>query len=148
MIMTLQNRPLVKRSNTIRDSEVPKYVGKLKRFLGHGALSQAQLDLDRELSHHGRVYRYWAQELRPWLFALRNYDQITSNGMWIACRWFHSKQPPEHSVSRKTCRMANGIGSQSTAIIDFGLECSLRRSSGNRWNQRFRTARIVFSRRQ
>jgi hypothetical protein len=85
--MTLQDRPLVKRSNAIRDSEVPKYVGKLERFLGHGALSQAQLDLDRELSHHGRVYRYWAQELRPWLFALRHYDQITSNGVPMRLKW-------------------------------------------------------------
>jgi hypothetical protein len=75
--MTFQNRPLCPRSNIIKDSEIPKYIGKLKRFLGYEALAKTQADLDKDLSHHGGCYRIWAQHLKPWLFAFRTYDQIT-----------------------------------------------------------------------
>lgn len=85
--MTLQDRPLSRRNNEIKDSEVPKYVGKLKGFLGHEALAKAQADLDKDLMHHGRFYRYAVQELRPWLFALRRYDHETKNGVHIPNRW-------------------------------------------------------------
>lgn len=85
--MTLLDRPLKLRNNEIKDSEVPRYVGKLKGFLGHEALAKAQADLDRDLRHHGRCYRHWAQELRPWLFAFRMYDQETKNGVCIPKKW-------------------------------------------------------------
>lgn len=85
--MTLQNRPLCPRSNIIKDSEIPKYIGKLKGFLGHEALAKAQADLDKDLSHHGGCYRIWAQHLKPWLFAFRTYDLITNNGIHIPRAW-------------------------------------------------------------
>lgn len=85
--MTLQNLPLSRRNNEIKDSEIPKYVGKLKGFLGHEVLAKAQADLDRDLRHHGRCYRHWAQELRPWLFAFRMYDQETKNGVCMPKKW-------------------------------------------------------------
>jgi hypothetical protein len=85
--MTSQDLPLSQRNNEIKDSEVPKYVGKLKGFLGHEALAKAQADLDKDLSHHGRCYRNWAQKLRPWLFAFRMYDQETKNGICIPKKW-------------------------------------------------------------
>ena len=85
--MTLQGRPLSRRDNAIKDTEIPKYVGRLKGFLGHEPLAKAQADLDKDLMHHGRCYRYWAQELRPWLFALRAYDQETKNGVQIPNKW-------------------------------------------------------------
>ena len=85
--MALLDRPLNRRSNGIKDSEVPKYVGKLKGFLGHEALAKAQADLDKDLAHHGCCYRNWAQELRPWLFAFRMYDQETKNGVHMPNKW-------------------------------------------------------------
>ena len=85
--MTQQDLPLSRRNNEIKDSEVPKYVGKLRGFLGHEALAKAQADLDKDLSHHGRCYRNWAQKLRPWLFAFRMYDQETKNGICIPKKW-------------------------------------------------------------
>lgn len=85
--MTFQHRPLSPRSNNIKDSEIPKYVDKLKRFLGYEALAKAQADLDKDLSHHGGCYRIWAQHLKPWLFAFRTYDQITNNGIHIPRTW-------------------------------------------------------------
>lgn len=85
--MRLQNHPLSPRSNDIKDSEIPKYIGKLKRFLGHQALAKIQADLDKDLSHHGGCYRIWAQHLKPWLFSFRNYDQITNNGIHIPSAW-------------------------------------------------------------
>jgi len=85
--MALLDRPLKLRNNEIKDSEVPKYVGKLKGFLGHEALAKAQADLDWDLRHHGRCYRHWAQELRSWLFAFRMYDQETKNGVCIPKKW-------------------------------------------------------------
>lgn len=85
--MSLQDRPLSQRNNEVKDSEVPKYVGKLKRFLGYEALVKAQADLDKDLTHHGLCYREWAQKLKPWLFAFRMYDQITRNGIHIPNSW-------------------------------------------------------------
>src|SRR2546426_12744185 len=85
--MTLQDRPLSRRNNEIKDWEVPKYVGKLKEFLSHEALVNAQADLDKDLKHHGRCYRNWVQELRPWLFAFRMYDQETKNGVYVPNKW-------------------------------------------------------------
>ncbi len=85
--MKLQNHPLSPRSNDIKDSEIPKYIGKLRRFLGHEALAKAQADLDKDLSHHGGCYRIWTQHLKPWLFAFRAYDQITNNGIHIPRAW-------------------------------------------------------------
>ncbi len=85
--MTLQNRPLSPRSNTIKDSEIPKYVEKLRGFLGYEALAKAQADLDKDLSHHGGCYRIWAQHLKPWLFAFRDYNLITNNGIHIPRTW-------------------------------------------------------------
>ena len=85
--MTQQDLPLSRRNNEIKDSEVPKYVGKLKRFLGHEALAKAQVDLDKDIAQHGFCYREWAQKLTPWLFAFRMYDQITGNGIHIPNSW-------------------------------------------------------------
>lgn len=85
--MPSQDRPLNRRNSDIKDSEIPKYVGRLKGFLGHAALTKAQADLDRDLRHHGPCYRHWAQELRPWLFAFRMYDQETNNGIHMPSRW-------------------------------------------------------------
>lgn len=85
--MTLQDRPLSQRSNEIKDTEVPKYVGKLKGFLGYEALAKTQADLDKDLTHHGCCYRNWAQKLRPWLFAFRMYDQETKNGIHMPNKW-------------------------------------------------------------
>jgi hypothetical protein len=85
--MRLQNHPLSPRSNDLKDSEIPKYIGKLRRFLGYEALAKAQADLDKDLSHHGGCYRIWAQHLKPWLFAFRNYDQITNNGIHTPSAW-------------------------------------------------------------
>jgi len=85
--MTLQDRPLSRRNNAIKDSEVPKYVGELKGFLGREALAKAQADLDRDLMHHGCCYRYWAQKLRPWLFAFRMYGQETKTGIHMPNKW-------------------------------------------------------------
>lgn len=85
--MTLQDRPLSRRNNEIKDSEVPEYVGKLKDFLGDEALAKAQVDLDKDLMHHGRFYHHWVQELRPWLFAFRMYDQETKNGVHMPNKW-------------------------------------------------------------
>jgi hypothetical protein len=85
--MTLQDRLLSRRDNAIKDSEVPKYVGRLKGFLGHEALAKAQADLDKDLMHHGRCYRHWVQELRPWLFAFRTYDQEIKKGAHIPNKW-------------------------------------------------------------
>lgn len=85
--MTLQNRQLYLRSNSITDSEIPKYIGKLKRFLGYEALAKTQADLDKDLSHHGGCYRIWAQHLKPWLFAFRTYDQMTNNGIHTPRVW-------------------------------------------------------------
>ena len=85
--MTLQNRPLFLRSNNITDSEIPKYIGKLKEFLGHEALAQAQADLDKDLSHHGGCYRIWAQHLKPWLFAFRTYNLITNKSVHMPSAW-------------------------------------------------------------
>lgn len=85
--MTLQNRQLHPRSNTIKDSEIPKYVEKLRGFLGYKALAKAQADLDKDLSHHGGCYRIWEQHLKPWLFAIRTYDLITNNGIHIPRAW-------------------------------------------------------------
>lgn len=85
--MTLQNRPIYPRSNIITDSEIPKYIGKLRRFLGHEAIAKSQADLAKDLSHHGGCYRIWAQHLKPWLFAFRTYDQITNNGTHIPLAW-------------------------------------------------------------
>jgi hypothetical protein len=88
--MTEQDPPLRRRNNGIKDSEIPKYVRKLKSFLRHEALAKAQADLDKDLSHHGGCYRQWAQMLRPWLFVFRLYDQKTNNGIHIPNIW-----PPE-----------------------------------------------------
>ena len=55
--MTQQDLPLSRRNNEIKDSEIPKYVGKLRVFLGHEALAKAQADLDKDLLHHGWCYR-------------------------------------------------------------------------------------------
>ncbi|MEP7154108.1 MAG: hypothetical protein ABI856_20580, partial [Nitrospira sp.] len=85
--MTPQDPTLRRGDNGVKDSEVPKYVRKLKRFLGHEALAKAQADLDKDLSHHGDCYRQWAQMLRPWLFAFRLYDQKTNNGICIPKQW-------------------------------------------------------------
>jgi hypothetical protein len=85
--MTLQDRLLSRRDNAIKDSEVPKYVARLKGFLGHEALAKAQADLDKDLMHHGRCYCHWAQELRPWLFAFRTFDQKTKNGVHMPNKW-------------------------------------------------------------
>ena len=85
--MRLENHPLSPRSNDIKDSEVPKYIEKLKRFLGHEALIKAQADLEKDLSHHGGCYRIWSQHLKPWLFAFRTYGQITNNGTHIPYAW-------------------------------------------------------------
>lgn len=85
--MARLDRPLNRRNNEIKDSEVPKFVGKLKGFLGHEALAKAQADLDKDLSHHGCCHRKWVQELKPWLFAFRMYDQITENGIHMPNRW-------------------------------------------------------------
>jgi hypothetical protein len=85
--MTLQDIPLSRRSNEVKDSAVPKYVRKLKGFLGHEALAKAQADLDKDLMHHGRCYGHWLRELRPWLFALRTYDQKTQNGIHMLNKW-------------------------------------------------------------
>ena len=85
--MTLQDRPLSPRSNNITDSEIPKYIGKLKGFLGHEALTKAQADLDKDLLHHGGCYRTWAQHLKPWLFAFRTYDLITKKGTHMPNAW-------------------------------------------------------------
>lgn len=87
MMLMLQNRPLNPRSNTIKDSEIPKYIGKLKGFLRHEALAKAQADLHKDLSHHGDCYRIWAQHLKPWLFAFRTYDLITNNGIHVPRTW-------------------------------------------------------------
>lgn len=81
--MTLQNHQLSPRSNTIKDSEIPKYVEKLRGFLGYEALAKAQADLDKDLSHHGGCYRIWAQHLKPWLFAFRDYNLTNNNGIHI-----------------------------------------------------------------
>lgn len=85
--MSPHNHPLSPRSNHIKDSEIPKYIGKLKGFLGYGALAKAQADLDKDLSHHAGCYRIWAQHLKPWLFAVRTYDQITNNGIHSPHVW-------------------------------------------------------------
>ena len=85
--MTLQNRPLYPHSDIIKDSEIPKYIGKLRGFLGYEALAKAQADLDKDLSHHGGCYRIWAQHLKPWLFAFRRYDMITNNGIHTPRAW-------------------------------------------------------------
>ncbi|MDH5739089.1 MAG: hypothetical protein OEY77_02050 [Nitrospira sp.] len=85
--MAPQNWPLHPRSNSIKDSEIPKYTEKLRGFLGYEALAKAQADLDKELSHHGSCYRIWAQHLKPWLFAFRTYNLITNNGIHIPCTW-------------------------------------------------------------
>lgn len=85
--MTLQDRLLTRRNNEIKDSEIPKYVEKLKGFLGHEALAEAQADLDKDLMHHGRCYLQWAQELRPWLFALRTFAGETKNGAYVPNHW-------------------------------------------------------------
>ncbi len=85
--MAQQDLPLIRRNNEIKVSEVPKYVGKLRGFLGHEALAKAQAALDKDLSDHGRCYRNWAQKLRPWLFAFRMYDQETNNGICIPKKW-------------------------------------------------------------
>ena len=79
--MTLLDRPLNRRNNDIKDSEIPKYIGKLKRFLGYEALAKALADLDKDLLHHGCCYRKWAQHLKPWHFAFRMYDLITEKGI-------------------------------------------------------------------
>jgi hypothetical protein len=85
--MTRQNRPLYPHSDIIKDSEIPKYIGKLRGFLGYEALAKAQADLDKDLSHHGGCYRIWAQHLKPWLFAFRRYDMITNNGIHTPRAW-------------------------------------------------------------
>ncbi|HET6675921.1 MAG TPA: hypothetical protein VFG71_11295 [Nitrospiraceae bacterium] len=85
--MTLIDRPLSPRSNEIKHSEVPKYVRKLKTFLGRDALEKAQADLDKELVHHGRLYQYWVEQHRPWLVAFRLYDKITANGVHMPPQW-------------------------------------------------------------
>ncbi len=85
--MTLQNRPLHPRSNNIKDSEIPKYVEKLRGFLGYKALAKAQADLDKDLSYHGDCYRIWAQHLKPWLFAFRTYNRKTNSGIHIPRAW-------------------------------------------------------------
>lgn len=56
--VTLQHCPLNPHSNEVKASEVPKYVGKLKEFLGHEALAKAQADLDKDLLHHGAATAY------------------------------------------------------------------------------------------
>lgn len=85
--MTPQDRPLSRRNNEIKYSEVPKYMGKLKGFLGHEALAKAQADLNKDLSHHGGCYRKWVQGLKPWLFAFRLYDEVTENGIHLPNTW-------------------------------------------------------------
>jgi hypothetical protein len=85
--MPAQDRPLSQRNSDIKDSEIPKYVGRLKGFLGHAALAKAQADLDWDLRHHGPCYCHWAQEHRPWLFAFRRYDQETNNGIHMPSAW-------------------------------------------------------------
>ncbi|MBM4125242.1 MAG: hypothetical protein FJ246_09885 [Nitrospira sp.] len=85
--MSIQDRALIRRSNAIKDSEIPKYIEKLKRFLCHEALAKAQANLDKDLMHHGRCYRYWAHQRRPWLFALRLYDRITNKGVHMPTEW-------------------------------------------------------------
>lgn len=82
-----QNSQLIRRDNTVRESEIPSYIGKLREFFGHNALTKAQADLDKDLKHHGSCYQQWAQRLRPWLFALRLYDQITKNGIHRPVAW-------------------------------------------------------------
>ncbi|MFZ1746247.1 MAG: hypothetical protein WBO24_04375 [Nitrospirales bacterium] len=85
--MTSQDNPLRRRNNEIKDSEIPKYVRKLKRFLGHEAPAKAQADLDKDLSHQGGCYRQWAQIHRPWLFAFRLYDQKTNIVIHMPNEW-------------------------------------------------------------
>lgn len=85
--MSLQDHPLIRRSNTIKGTEIPKYIGKLKGFFGHEALVRAQANLDKDIMHHGRCYQQWAQQRRPWLFALRLYDHITNKGIHMPSVW-------------------------------------------------------------
>ena len=85
--MTLLDRTLNRRNNDIKDSEIPKYIGKLKRFLGYEALANALADLDKDLLHHGCCYRKWAQRLKPWHFAFRMYDLITEKGIHMPDTW-------------------------------------------------------------
>lgn len=85
--VTPQHCPLNPHSNEVKASEVPKYVRKLKEFLGHEALAKAQADLDKDLLHHGGCYRIWAEHLKPWLFAFRTYDQITNKGTHMPSAW-------------------------------------------------------------
>jgi hypothetical protein len=85
--MMPEDLPLNPRSNEVKPSEVHKYVRKLKTFLGRDALAKAQDDLDKELMHHGRLYQYWVEQHRPWLFAFRLYDTITANGIYTPPQW-------------------------------------------------------------
>ena len=76
---------LRRRSHTVHLDTVPIQVRHLKRFLGASELLSAHERLIAELRHHGPLYRYWASEQRPWLFALRNYDAIVQSG--ITSKW-------------------------------------------------------------
>lgn len=85
--VTPQHCPLNPHSNEVNASEVPKYVEKLKEFLGHEALAKAQAYLDKDLQSHGGCYRIWAEHLKPWLFAFRTYDRITNQGTHMPSAW-------------------------------------------------------------
>lgn len=108
----LQDRPLCRRSNVINPSDIPKYVEELTKFLGHDALSAAQSELDKDLLHHGRCYRRWAQEMKPWLFAFREYEQTASKCFQNPSAWpdeIRELAGAGHMISALQCGMPDGV---------------------------------------
>lgn len=76
--MSLEDQPLQRRDNTVLSAEVHKYIQEFINFLGPEAVAKALGDLDKSLSHHGRCYRMWLQQVHPWLFTLHLYSQIST----------------------------------------------------------------------
>lgn len=78
MVMSLKDQPLQRRDNSVLSTEVHKYIQEFINFLGAEAVAKAIGDLGKNLSHHGRCYRMWLQQVHPWLFTLLLYNQIST----------------------------------------------------------------------
>ncbi|WP_447985454.1 hypothetical protein [Nitrospira sp. Nam74] len=73
----------------MNSGEDHRYINDLKSFFGHEALTKAQSDLDRDLTHHGRGFEVWMRQIHPWLFTLRlyEYDHTITTGVRTPAIW-------------------------------------------------------------
>ncbi|MDR3388221.1 MAG: hypothetical protein P4L92_14315 [Rudaea sp.] len=73
--MSLVVLPPIPRNSAITELRAPHYIRRLQRFFGREELARVQQKFDRDLLHHGRMYRSWRNDRQPWLFSFRRAEQ-------------------------------------------------------------------------